>query len=87
MSLKAFDVLLLKVRPRIRSIPSNLVGLFFDEATGRIVVRRQDDSESAVIASDPTVVTGADQITNIISLSQAEYDAITPVSGTLYVIV
>lgn len=37
--------------------------------------------------SDPTGVTGADQITNMMSLTQAEYDAIgTPNASTLYVI-
>jgi hypothetical protein len=37
--------------------------------------------------SDPTGITGADAITNIISLTQAEYDAIgTPNATTLYVI-
>jgi len=40
-----------------------------------------------VVDSDPTGVTGADQITNIISLTQAEYDAIgAPDASTLYVI-
>jgi len=39
------------------------------------------------IESDPTGVTGADAITNIISLTQAEYDAIgTKSATTLYVI-
>lgn len=33
-----------------------------------------------------TGVTGADQVTNIISLTQAEYDAITPDASTIYVI-
>jgi hypothetical protein len=38
-------------------------------------------------ASDPTGVTGADAVTNIISLTQAEYDAIvSPSATTLYVI-
>jgi hypothetical protein len=38
-------------------------------------------------ASDPTGVTGADVVTNIISLTQAEYDAIvSPSATTLYVI-
>ena len=36
--------------------------------------------------SDPTGVTGADAIVNIISLTQAEYNAITPVTGTQYII-
>lgn len=39
------------------------------------------------VISNPTGVTGADQITNIISLTQAEYDAIaSPDASTLYVI-
>jgi len=36
--------------------------------------------------SDPTWVTGADQITNIMSLTTAEYWAITPNASTLYII-
>ena len=39
-----------------------------------------------VVESVPTGVTGADAINNIISLTQAEYDAITPNTATLYVI-
>ena len=39
------------------------------------------------VHSDPTGVTGADAITNMMSLTQAEYDAIvTPDASTLYVI-
>lgn len=53
-----------------------------------------DDADAAtaratlsVPATDPTGVTGADQITNIMSLTQAEFDAIvTPDASTLYVI-
>ncbi len=42
---------------------------------------------SQSVISNPTGVTGADQITNIISLTQAEYDAIaSPDASTLYVI-
>lgn len=41
----------------------------------------------ADIESDPSAVTGADAISNIISLTQAEYDAITtPDSTTFYII-
>lgn len=41
----------------------------------------------AQLFSDPSGVTGADAITNIMSLSQSEYDAITsPSTTTLYVI-
>lgn len=40
-----------------------------------------------MVESDPTGVSGADAITNIMSLTQAEYDAIgTPNASTLYVI-
>ncbi len=39
------------------------------------------------IPSDTTGITGADAITNIVSLTAAEYAAITPSSTTLYVIV
>jgi len=40
-----------------------------------------------VILTDTTGVTGADQVTNIISLTQAEYDAIvSPNASTFYVI-
>lgn len=41
---------------------------------------------SALVISDPTGVTGADAVTNVMSLTQAEYDAITPNASTLYVI-
>jgi hypothetical protein len=39
------------------------------------------------VESDPTGITGADAITNIVSLTQAEYDAIgAPDAATLYVV-
>lgn len=42
---------------------------------------------SPAVKTDTTGVTGADQITNIISLTQAEYDAIvSPDASTFYVI-
>lgn len=44
-------------------------------------------NDAAYVTSDPTGVTGADAITNMMSLTQAEYDAIvTPNASTLYVI-
>lgn len=39
------------------------------------------------VNSDTAGVTGADQITNMMSLTQTEYDAITPNATTFYVIV
>jgi hypothetical protein len=38
------------------------------------------------VQSDPAGVTGADRVANLISLTQAEYDAITPDASTLYII-
>ena len=45
------------------------------------------DKAGTAIQSDTTGVSGADRVTNIISLTQAEYDAITPDAATVYVIV
>ena len=45
-------------------------------------------TSTGIVKSDPSGVTGADQVTNIMSLTQAEYDAITtPDAQTLYIIV
>ena len=44
-------------------------------------------NSSPVVKSDATGIAGADQITNMVSLTQAEYDAITlPDASTFYVI-
>lgn len=40
----------------------------------------------ARLFSDSTGITGADRITNCISLTSAEYSAITPDSSTLYIL-
>jgi hypothetical protein len=43
---------------------------------------------NAAVVSDTTGITGADAVVNIVSLTQAEYDAIVaPDAATLYVIV
>ena len=45
-------------------------------------------NDAAYIESDPTGITGADAVTNIVSLTQAEYDAIgTPDASTVYFII
>lgn len=44
-------------------------------------------NDSSFIPSNPAGVSGADTITNIISLTEAEYLSITPDASTLYVIV
>ena len=46
-----------------------------------------DVAAAGGVLSDPTGVTGADAVTNIISLTQSEYDAIgTPNAATIYII-
>lgn len=51
------------------------------------IMESQISDLKSYVESDPTGVTGADQITNAISLTQAEYDAITtPDAMTLYYI-
>jgi hypothetical protein len=55
-------------------------------STNLYVSSAQKDIIDAAVISDVTGVTGADAITNIISLTSAEYAAITPDVATLYVI-
>jgi len=43
-------------------------------------------NDSNYIISDTTVASGSEEINNVISLSQSEYDLITPQTGVLYVI-
>lgn len=52
------------------------------DGTGIVTV----DSTGRVVVTDTTGVTGADRVINIMSLTTAEYNAITPDSSTLYVI-
>ena len=47
----------------------------------------KEGEPAGAVVSDPTGVTGADAVTNIMSLTQAEYDAIvTPNASTIYAI-
>lgn len=47
----------------------------------------EDNADVNTINSKPIGITGADQITNIVSLTQAEYDAIvTPDANTVYIV-
>jgi hypothetical protein len=55
--------------------------------TSGTVCEGNDARVAGAVQSDPTGVTGADAITNMMSLTQAEYNAIgSPVASTLYVI-
>lgn len=67
-------------KPAIPTVPVDSV----NGQTGVVVL---DASDVGAVPSDPTGVTGADSITNMMSLTQAEYDAIgTPNATTLYII-
>ena len=67
------------------------LGLFLDKyiepTLDEALVPKKYVDDSITIESDPTGITGADQVTNVVSLTQAEYDAIgTPNASTFYVI-
>lgn len=58
------------------------MGVKLNPFTGKL-----DVVDSPAVKSDTTGVTGADQITNMMSLTQAEYDAISsPDANTFYII-
>jgi hypothetical protein len=44
-------------------------------------------NDANYVTSDTTGITGADRVTNMVTLTQAEYDAITPNASTVYFIV
>jgi hypothetical protein len=44
-------------------------------------------NDAGYIVSNTTGITGADQVTNMVTLTQAEYNAITPNASTVYFIV
>ena len=51
------------------------------------VTNKKYVDDKVTIESDPTWITGADQVINVVSLTQTEYDAITtPNASTLYII-
>ena len=56
-------------------------------ATGNVTGANFIGDVPGYVESDTTGITGADQVTNMVSLTQAEYDAITPNASTVYIIV
>ena len=56
-------------------------------ATGNVTGANFIGDVPGYVESDTTGITGADQVTNMVSLTQAEYDAITPNASTVYFIV
>jgi len=65
---------------------SNAAGNATNKVTLQSVANLATPAGIGAVASDPTGITGADAISNAVSLTQAEYDAITPDASTLYVI-
>jgi hypothetical protein len=65
---------------------SNAAGSATNKVTLLDVANLATPANIGAVASDTTGITGADAISNAVSLTQAEYDAITPDSSTLYVI-
>ena len=70
------------------SISEQLVGLTATQTlTNKSGSNSQWTNDELHVQSDPAGVTGADTIINMMSLTQAEYDAIgTPDAATFYVI-
>ena len=68
---------------------SNAAGSATGKVTLQSIADLADPATIGAVASDPSGVTGADAVTNAISLTQAEYDAIGAgnySATTLYVI-
>ena len=68
----------------LRLTESQIVDLGDYVASGENISLFNNDSN--YIISDATIASGSEEISNIISLSQSEYDLITPQTGVLYVI-
>jgi hypothetical protein len=66
---------------------ANIFSLKADGATAADDVIRMEDGDARYVKSTVTgEPTGADRVINIVSLTQAEYDAGTPVATTFYII-
>jgi hypothetical protein len=66
---------------------SNAGGTATNKVTLQSVANLATPAAIGAVASDPTGITGADAIANMVSLTQAEYDALGSTdSSTLYVI-
>jgi len=66
---------------------SAFTGVQIDAALTKANSATQPGDLALMVESDVTGVTGADAVSNIMSLTQAEYDAIgTPNAATIYAI-
>lgn len=69
------------------SVTANTAKISFDSTSSTKLSGIATGAEVNTIDSDPSGVSGADQVTNVMSLTTAEYGAIgTPDAATLYII-
>ena len=66
---------------------STYTGVQIDANLALAATAVQPAAIAKMVVSDTTGITGADAIANVVSLTQAEYDALTPDADTLYVVI
>jgi hypothetical protein len=77
-----------QLRTGVQSDLTAAIAAVVASATSEITANTAKVGVTNEVSSNPTGIVGADAITNMFSLTQAEYDAIsTPNASTLYVIV
>ena len=75
-------------KPTLGTAAAAATGDFATAAQGALAgTAVQPATIAKMLVSDTTGITGADAITNMVSLTQAEYDALTPDADTLYVVI
>ena len=75
-------------RPTLGTAAAAATGDFATAAQGALAdTAVQPAAIAKMVVSDTTGITGADAIANVVSLTQAEYDALTPDADTLYVVI
>ena len=68
--------------------PDRVLAAQIRQVFNNSIINDLEPSDIGAVASDTTGITGASAINNIVSLSQANYDALSPKdANTLYVIV
>ena len=71
---------------RITLTKSQPVASTYDDTAIQAEVDANTAITGKAVVSDIAGITGADKVTNVVSLTTAEYAAITPDASTLYVI-
>lgn len=75
-------------KPALGTAAAAATGDFATAAQGALAdTAVQPAAIATMVVSNTTGITGADAITNVVSLTQAEYDALTPEADTLYVVI